>query len=212
MRWITLSGLMPYSSAIELMETRLIEVINKQSEQCIYLLEHEDVYTAGTSSNPDDLLQQTDIPVVSPGRGGQFTYHGPGQRVIYPVLDLKQPPFNQDLKRYVRFLEQWMINIASCYKLDAKTFDDSSLVGVWVNTNKGPSKLAAIGIRVKKWVSYHGVAFNLSTDLIKYQAIVPCGIQGLGVTSLQQLGISTTKGEWDAFAKQEFHNLLDIGL
>lgn len=210
MQWITLPNLSPYNSTIEMMEERLQQVIDGVAEQAIYFLEHEDVYTAGTSANPEDLLQKTNIPVVSPGRGGQFTYHGPGQRVIYPVLDLKQPPFNQDLKRYVKFLEQWMINIAACYNLDAKIYDDSSLVGVWVDTPKGPCKIAAIGIRVKKWVSYHGVAFNISTDLTKYKAIVPCGIRGLGVTSLKSLGIETTIEEWDEFAKREYQSLIEV--
>ena len=207
MQWITLPGLSPYLETVSNMERKLAGVIDGSKEQCIYLLEHEEVYSAGTSASSEELLKYTSIPIVQPGRGGKFTYHGPGQRVVYPILNLVLAPFNQDLKRYISFLEKWMINIASCYKLEAKVFNNPTLVGVWVDTPHGPCKIAAIGIRVKKWVSYHGVAFNISTDLSKYKTIIPCGIQNLGVTSLQDLGVETSVEEWDNFARQEFDRL-----
>lgn len=197
--WQTLPALSEYSETVSLMEECVSKVILGEEKPLVMLVEHKPVYTAGTSAAATDILAESDIPVIYTGRGGKITYHGPGQRVIYPILDLKLPPFNRDLKKYVRFLENWIIKVLKAYNISGYCYNDSSMVGVWVNTEAGPRKIAAIGIRVKKWVSYHGVAINISTDLSNYKHIVPCGIRGFGVTSLAKLGVNTTLEEFDQY-------------
>lgn len=203
-RWISLPGLTPYDTALDLMEQKLHNVINGE-EETIFLLEHHDVYTSGTNYNDKELLNNNDIPVIYTGRGGKFTYHGPGQRVIYPILNLNNPNRTPDIKLYVRNLEQWIINSLTQLGINAYIIKD--MVGIWVKHNNTHAKIAAIGVRIKKWVTYHGIAVNVSTDLGKYSGIIPCGINNFPVTSLKELGIETSMHDFDSILKEEFKKI-----
>mgnify|MGYP001041498822 CR=1 FL=1 len=198
--WIKLAGLSDYAKTIDIMEQKLHNVIEHNAPETIFLLEHEDVYTAGTSYNDNELLATNDIPVIYSRRGGRFTYHGQGQRVIYPILDLRNR--EQDLKLYVRNLESWIIN--SLRRLGVKAYTIKDMVGIWVNSNNQPAKIGAIGVRVKKWVTYHGIAVNINTNLKNYEGIVPCGISDFPVTSLKEVGIKVQMQDFDIILKEEF--------
>lgn len=200
--WITLLELTDYNQAIEIMNQYVDDIIIGSREETILLLEHDDVYTAGSSSLESELLNSNNIPVIYTRRGGKFTYHGRGQRVIYPILDLKSSNRVKDVKLYVRNLESWIINTLASLGVEAYTID--GMVGIWVGCAKNPAKIAAIGVRVKKWVTYHGIAINISTDLNKFNGIIPCGINNFSVTSLQKLGINSSFDEFDKLLKQEF--------
>ncbi len=203
--WITLPGLSDYKTTLELMENKVAEVITKISQDTIYLVEHQDIYTAGTNFKDEELLDSGNIPVFYTGRGGKFTYHGKGQRVIYPILDLATDSRRRDLKLYIRFLEQWIINTLRHFGINAYVVQDR--VGVWVKEGAAESKIAAIGIRVKKWVSYHGIAVNISPDLDKFKGIIACGLANFGVTSFCQLGIKIELEEFDQVLKREFNRV-----
>jgi len=202
--WISLPGLMPYNKALELMEQRLYDIIETTGDETVFLLEHEDVYTAGTSYN-DTELPDTKIPLIYTGRGGKLTYHGPGQRIIYPVLDLRKPNRVRDIKLYVRNLEQWIIN--TLLQLGLKAYTIKDMVGIWILHNNTPSKIAAIGVRVKKWVTYHGIAVNITTNLKNYSSIIPCGIENFPVTSLNKLGVEISMQDFDSILKEEFNKI-----
>lgn len=201
--WINLKNLSEYNKTIVTMEQKLQDVIDCKSPETIFLVEHEDVYTAGTGHNATDLLEENEIPVVYTGRGGKFTYHGEGQRVIYPILDLRTR--EQDLKLYVRNLESWIINALARLDVDAYTIKD--MVGIWVNHNNQPAKIGAIGVRVKKWVTYHGIAVNINTNLKNYKGIIPCGIAEFPVTSLKELGIEIEMQNFDSILQEEFNKI-----
>lgn len=203
--WISLPGLTPYDKALSFMEERLSEVISGAKNEAIFLLEHPDIYTAGTSSNDSELLDNQDIPVIYTGRGGKFTYHGPGQRVLYPVLNLNNPNRKPDLKLYIRNLEQWIIN--SLEQVGVKAYTIKDMVGIWVSHKNSHAKIAAIGVRVRKWVTYHGVAINITTDLQRYKGIIPCGIDNFPVTSLKELGIEISMNDFDAILQKEFEKI-----
>ena len=201
--WISLPDLSEYKKTIQLMEQELSGVISGKAKETVFLLEHSDTYTAGTNYDSEELLDaNSDIPIIYTNRGGKFTYHGEGQRVIYPILDLRKPSRKRDIKLYVRNLEKWMIN--SLVHLGLKAFTIKDRVGIWVMVNDVPSKIAAIGVRVRKWVTYHGIAINISTDLSKYSKIIPCGISDYPVTSLKQLGIKISMQDFDKILKKEF--------
>lgn len=209
--WLESAGLEPYEQAVSRMETRVADIRAGEAGQAVWLLEHPPLYTAGTSAKAGDLLAGDRFPVYETGRGGQFTYHGPGQRIAYLMLDMKRPsPFsdgsNPDVRGYVTFLETWIINTLRHYGLAGRTYADR--VGVWVDDGKGgEAKIAAIGIRVRHWVTYHGIAFNVHPDLSHFSGIIPCGIREHGVTSLHALGIPATLEEVDAVLKAEFRKL-----
>ena len=201
--WISLPNLCEYSKMLTLMEQRLNDVIDGIQNEAVFLLEHSDIYTAGTSYDPKELLDiDTTIPVIYTNRGGKFTYHGAGQRVIYPVLDLKKSVRVCDIKLYVKNLELWLINTLAYLGIKAYTIENR--VGIWVFEDGVHSKIAAIGVRVKKWVTYHGVAVNISTDLSKYSKIIPCGITDSPITSLNRLGIAISIQDFDEILKKEF--------
>ena len=202
--WITLPGLTPYNEALELMEHRLHNVIETAKDETVFLLEHPDVYTAGTSYSDTELLDNK-IPVIYTGRGGKFTYHGPGQRVIYPILDLRKPGRTRDIKLYVRNLEQWIIN--TLLQLGLKAYTIKDMVGIWILHDDIPSKIAAIGVRVKKWVTYHGIAVNITTNLENYSGIIPCGIENFPVTSLNKLGVEISMQDFGSILKEEFKKI-----
>jgi lipoyl(octanoyl) transferase len=203
--WITLPGLTPYEEAIQIMEEQVDKLLGNQNKETIFLLEHPDTYTAGTSYDPKELLNPNGLPVIYTGRGGKFTYHGPGQRIIYPVLDLKTPNRVQDIKLYVRNLEQWIINCLGELNLKAYTIENK--VGIWVDHKDTSAKVAAIGIRVKKWVTYHGIAVNICNNLEHYSGIIPCGINNFPVTSLKELGIKISLSDFDSILKTEFKKI-----
>ena len=191
----------PYPLALETMEKRAEGVIQGNAP-LLWLLEHPPLYTLGTSASPKDVLDNT-LPTFETGRGGQVTYHGPGQRVAYLVLDLKKR--NPDLRTYIRDLEEWLISTLS--EFGVTTFRREGRVGIWVEAQGQEKKIAAIGVRVRKWVTLHGVALNVNPDLSHYQGIVPCGLTQYGVTSLADLGISATLDEVDAVLIRHFQKV-----
>ena len=203
--WITLPGLTEYNQAIKLMEQRVGAVIEGSADEAIFLLEHENVYTAGISYQETDLLDSAKFPVIYVGRGGKFTYHGAGQLVIYPILDLRKTNRIQDIKLYVRNLEKWIINTLA--QLNIKAYTIKGMVGIWVDLNNAPAKIAAIGVRVRKWVTYHGVAINISTNIENYSGIIPCGIDNFPVTSLKRLGVDISIAEFSSILKEEFRKI-----
>jgi lipoyl(octanoyl) transferase len=192
-----------YPEAVTFMEHRTAEIAAGRAPECVWLLEHPSIYTAGTSAQPSDLLDAR-FPVFETGRGGQFTYHGPGQRVGYVMLDLRRRAM--DVRRYVRDLEEWLIRTLARFGVKGERREGR--VGIWVERHDGrEDKIAAIGVRVRRWVTFHGVSLNVAPDLSHFNGIIPCGIRGHGVTSLKELGIEATMMEVDAALKAEFERV-----
>jgi len=195
----------PYEVAIEEMERRIAAIRAGRAPELVWLLEHPPLYTAGTSARAEDLLDPGRLPVFRSGRGGQYTYHGPGQRIAYVLLDLDQR--GRDVRCHVWRLEEWII--ATLARFNVKGERRDGRVGVWIARPDGhDDKIAAIGVRVRRWVSYHGVALNLDPDLDQYRGIIPCGIapeiSGHGVTSLARLGIKASMAEIDGVLRATF--------
>jgi lipoyl(octanoyl) transferase len=187
-------GLTNYEDAICLMEKRVEEIRAGVADELIWFVEHPPLYTAGTSSKKSDLLSPKRFPVFDAGRGGQYTYHGPGQRVVYVMLDLNKR--GRDVRQFVTNLENWVINTLAEFSVIGEKRDGR--VGVWVRGEAGQeNKIAAIGVRVRKWVSFHGICINVEPDLSHYTGIVPCGISDHGVTSLINLGRTVTMNDLD---------------
>ncbi|GJE34994.1 Octanoyltransferase [Methylobacterium oxalidis] len=195
---------MPYEAAVAEMEARAEAIRAGGAPECVWLLEHPPLYTAGTSAREADLVEPGRFPVHRTGRGGQFTYHGPGQRVAYVMLDLTRR--RADLRAYVAALETWIIATLDAFNVRAERREDR--VGVWVRRpEKGEGaedKIAAIGIRVRRWVSFHGISLNVEPDLAHFSGIVPCGIRGHGVTSLVDLGHPVSLPEVDMQLRAAF--------
>jgi lipoyl(octanoyl) transferase len=190
-----------YETAVTEMEARAAAIRNGTAPDLVWLLEHPPLYTAGTSAQDEDLLDTKGFPVYRSGRGGQFTYHGPGQRVGYVMLDLK--PRGEDVRRYVQDLEEWLIR--SLARFNIKGERREGRVGIWVAERDGTeNKIAAIGVRVRRWVTFHGVSLNVEPDLTHFGGIVPCGIRQHGVTSLAAQGILVGMPEVDAAMKSAF--------
>ncbi|HEY0927819.1 lipoyl(octanoyl) transferase LipB [Brevundimonas sp.] len=205
--WVVADGYVDYPEAVATMEARAAAIAAGEARELIWLLEHPPLYTAGVSSRDDDLLDAGRFPVHRSGRGGQFTYHGPGQRVAYVMLDLNHR--GRDIRAFVRGLEQWIIGALNEFNVPADVRDGR--VGVWVE-RKGPGwsredKIAAIGVKVRKWVSFHGISLNVEPDLSHFGGIVPCGIQEHGVTSLVDLGVPATMDEADEALKVSFRRV-----
>lgn len=193
--WLRSDAPVAYPDAVELMERRVAEIHAGTANPAVWLLEHPPLYTAGTSADEHDLLMPDRFPVYQSGRGGQYTYHGPGQRVIYPMLDLKT--FGSDVRLFVHSLEAWAIAALARFGVTAETRPDR--VGLWVVRGPGrEDKIGAIGVRVRRWVSFHGMALNLAPDLTHFTGIVPCGIANHGVTSLKDLGVEASMADLDA--------------
>lgn len=202
-KWITLPGLVDYQEGIKIMEDQLDRVINSMQPDTIFLLEHKEVYTAGTSHNVEELLKPDLFPVIYTGRGGKFTYHGPGQRIIYPIINLNNTDKVKDLKLYITHLEKWII--LTLAELGVHAFTIQGKVGIWVKNSRNiESKIGAIGIRVRKWVTYHGIAVNISPNLDNYSGIIPCGINDFPITSLEDMGINISMREFDIVLKKKF--------
>jgi lipoyl(octanoyl) transferase len=214
--WRVAEALVPYPAAVAAMEARVAAIRAGEAPELVWLLEHPPLYTAGTSARDEDLLAPGRFPVFRTGRGGQFTYHGPGQRVAYVMLDLERR--GRDLRRYVADLEEWLIRTLARFNVVGER--RQGRVGIWVD--RGPhggsagreDKIAAIGVRVRRWVSYHGVALNVEPDLEHFAGIVPCGIgePELGVTSLADLGLPVTMADADVALKQAFEEVFGAGL
>jgi lipoyl(octanoyl) transferase len=200
--WITSPGLTAYDEALAFMEARVAAIAEGRAGECVWLLEHPPLYTAGTSAKPQDLTDPGRFPVYQARRGGQYTYHGPGQRVAYVMLDLDRR--ERDVRRFVSRLEGWII--ATLAEFGVRGEVRPGRVGVWVTRpDKAPNpdgsvredKVAAIGVRLRKWVSFHGISINVEPDLTHFDGIVPCGIRDHGVTSLVDLGLPVTMADLD---------------
>jgi lipoyl(octanoyl) transferase len=201
--WCIADGLVPYEAAVAAMEARVAAIRAGSASELIWLVEHPPLYTAGTSAVAADLLEPDRLPVFNTGRGGQYTYHGPGQRVAYVMLDLTKR--GRDVGCHVWRLEEWMIR--ACARFDVTAERRPGRVGVWVERGGREDKIGAIGVRVRHWVTFHGLALNVNPDLANYAGIVPCGISGHGVTSLAALGVRATMADVDAALAETFHQV-----
>lgn len=207
--WITSDAPVDYARAVAEMEKRAAAIAAGEAAEAVWLLEHPPLYTAGTSADPADLRDPDRFPVYETRRGGQFTYHGPGQRVAYVMLDLNRR--GRDVRAYVTRLETWVIAALAEFNLRGEI--RPGRVGVWIaRPDKPPlpdgspreDKIAAIGVRIRRWVSFHGVSINVEPDLSHFEGIVPCGIEGHGVTSLVDLGLPVTMDDIDVALKRTF--------
>ena len=174
--------LVKYEEALRLMEERLLQIDQKKSKDLIWVLEHENIYTAGTSYKENEILDKS-INIFKTNRGGKITYHGPGQLICYFVIDLKK--IKKDLRNFISIIEKTIIDSLKSY--DINTFSDNGNIGIWYNDNSKIKKVAAIGVRVSKWIAYHGFSINIDNDLKKYDAIIPCGINNKGITNLKTI-------------------------
>ena len=207
--WITHDGLLPYDEAVAFMEDRAEAIARGEADECIWLVAHPPLYTAGTSAKPADLTDPDRFPVYESKRGGQYTYHGPGQRVAYVMLDVGKR--GHDVRRFVQQLEEWVIATLAEFNLTGEIREGR--VGVWITRPDKPptasgapaeDKIAAIGIRLRKWVSFHGISINVEPDLDHFNGIVPCGITDYGVTSLVDLGLPVTMTDVDIALRRCF--------
>ena len=207
--WHVLDGLIGYPEALAMMEARVAAIAEGRAPETVLLLEHPPLYTAGTGARGEDLVDATRFPVFAAGRGGQYTYHGPGQRVAYVLLDLRRR--RQDVRAFVAALEAWIIATLGEFQIRGERREDR--VGVWARRPERPpltngetaeDKIAAIGIRVRRWVTFHGISLNVDPDLDHFSGIVPCGIRGHGVTSLADLGVLVSLPEVDTILRRRF--------
>jgi lipoyl(octanoyl) transferase len=202
--WEVSPGLVDYPWAVSRMEQLASAIARHEHPEQVWLLEHPPLYTAGTSARDEDLLDPARFPVFRTGRGGQFTYHGPGQRVAYVMLDLNRR--GRDVRAFVRMLEEWLIRTLA--DLDITAERRGGRIGLWVQRPKAPpgveDKIAAIGIRLHRWVSFHGISLNVAPDLSHYSGLVACGIASHGVTSLRELGSTVSMAEVDAVLRKQF--------
>ena len=204
--WAISPGLTPYEPAVAFMEARAAAIAEGAASELIWLVEHPPLYTAGVSAKPADLKSPDRFPVFKSGRGGQFTYHGPGQRVVYVMLDLRER--GRDVSRFVQSLETWVIAALDEFNLRGEI--KPGLVGVWVERprerGQGADKIAAIGVRLRRWISFHGLALNVEPDLSHFSGITPCGVSdpALGITSLVAQGLPVTIADADAALKIAF--------
>jgi lipoyl(octanoyl) transferase len=207
--WRISDGAVPYAEALAVMEGRVADIRAGRERELVWLLEHPSLYTAGTSAKPHDLLQPMRFPVHAAGRGGQYTYHGPGQRVVYAMLDLRAR--RHDVRRFVFDLEEWTLRTLARFGVTAER--RTGRVGVWVaRPDKPPlpdgsareDKIAAVGVRIRHWVSFHGLSINVEPDLSHYAGIVPCGIADHGVTSLVDLGLPVSLADLDIALAETF--------
>jgi lipoyl(octanoyl) transferase len=209
--WRITDGLVPYDDAVVEMEARVEAIAAGTMPELVWLLEHPALYTAGTSADSRDLTDPSRFPVFQSGRGGQYTYHGPGQRVAYVMLDLKQR--GPDVRRFVAGLETWLIGTLRAFNVAGERREDR--VGVWVRRPDKPllcnrmaeDKIAAIGIRIRRWVTFHGISLNVEPDLSHFTGIVPCGVEAHGVTSMADLGLTVSMPDVDMVLRTEFETV-----
>jgi lipoyl(octanoyl) transferase len=217
MEWRRIPGLADYAETLSAMEARVAAIAAGGAPEAVWLLEHPPLYTAGTSAQPQDLTQPGRFPVHAAGRGGQYTYHGPGQRVVYVMLDLNRR--GRDVRRFVCALEDWVIGTLAEFNIRGER--RAGRVGVWVvRPDKPPlpdgspreDKIAAIGIKLRRWVSFHGLSINVEPDLSHFEGIVPCGIREHGVTSLVDLGLPVTMDDLDLALRRHFAAIFDTAV
>lgn len=202
--WRVSDGLVPYEEALSVMEERAAAIRAGTAPECIWLLQHPPLFTAGTSADPAELFNPSGFPVYEAGRGGRYTYHGPGQRVGYMMLDLDRR--GRDVRRLVHSLEGWMISTLGEFGISAHRADGR--IGIWVGEGGAEAKIAAIGIRIRRWVTLHGFAINVAPDLAHFGGIVPCGISEFGVTSMKELGKDLPMAGVDDALKRTFPSFL----
>lgn len=211
--WRVSPGLTPYPEAVAFMEEKVAAISAGDNAEQVWLVEHPPLYTAGTSADDSDLLDADKFPVFRTGRGGEFTYHGPGQRVGYVMMDLNGR--GRDVRKFVRDLEEWMIATLATFGVVGERREGR--VGIWVDRGRHgglpgtEDKVAAIGVRLRRWVSFHGVSINISPDLSHYDGIVPCGISQHGVTSLRELGITASLADVDSALQSAFETVFGRG-
>ncbi|MCB1411212.1 MAG: lipoyl(octanoyl) transferase LipB [Rhodobacteraceae bacterium] len=216
MDWSILPGLQPYPETLAAMEARVAAIAAGEAPEAVWLLEHPPLYTAGTSARAQDLTDPGRFPVHVAGRGGQYTYHGPGQRVAYVMLDLNRR--GRDVRCFVHALEEWVIRTLAEFNVTGER--RAGRVGVWVVRPEKPAnadgtpredKIAAIGVKLRRWVSFHGIAINVEPDLSHFTGIVPCGIRDHGVTSLVDLGLPVTMADLDVALRRQFDAVFEAG-
>ena len=198
--WQVTPGLTDYSGALAAMEDRAAAIRNDEASELIWLVEHPPLFTAGTSADEAELMNPQHFPVFEAGRGGRYTYHGPGQRVVYLMLDLDRR--GRDIRRFVHSLEGWIIDSLGLLGVDARR--EPGRIGIWTGHGADEAKIGAIGVRVKRWVTLHGLSINVAPSLDHFQGIVPCGISEYGVTSLSELGIGADMAALDAHLRATF--------
>jgi lipoyl(octanoyl) transferase len=202
--WRVSDAPVPYEDALAFMEQRVAAIRDGTANECIWLLEHPPLFTAGTSADPAELFNSQNFPVFEAGRGGRYTYHGPGQRVGYVMLDLDKR--GKDIRRFVHALEGWMIDALA--ELGVAAHRAEGRIGIWVGDGADEAKIGALGVRIRRWVTLHGFALNVAPDLSHFDGIVPCGIAEFGVTSLAQLGKQIPLTGVDAALKRSFSRFL----
>ncbi|QES95567.1 lipoyl(octanoyl) transferase LipB [Orientia tsutsugamushi] len=204
--WIEIQYPIEYGEAYKMMKSRLTGILNGTASEAVFILEHQDVYTAGISAKNDELLNCCDIPVHHTDRGGKFTYHGPGQIIIYPVINLAANGRVKDIRNYVNNLASLVINSLKFFNIIGITVQDT--IGVWIDSEFGRKKIASIGVRIHKWITYHGVAINVCPDLKKFKGIIPCGDRDTTVTSINELlDQKIDLDYYKAILKQEFYKI-----
>ena len=210
--WLKNNELVDYNFAVNFMESRAADIAYNKKKELIWLVEHPPLYTGGASAKDEDLLDKDSFPVYRTRRGGKFTYHGPGQRVVYVMLDLDKR--GRDVRSFVEFLERWIIATLQEFNIEGEIRPDR--VGVWIrrkDKEKGADgnvleeKIAAIGLKLRKWVSFHGISINIDPNLDHFSGIIPCGAENFGVTSLKDLGVSVTMRDFDLALKNNFFKL-----
>ena len=197
------SELVDYKKSIELMEKRVEGIYEDKASELLWFLEHPSIYTAGTSSNDKDLLNENLFPVFRTNRGGQFTYHGPGQRVAYVLLNVRGRDYN--VKSFIRLLEQWIMN--SLMDIGIKSFLIKGKVGIWVNNEE---KIASLGLRIRKGISFHGISLNINPNLEHFSGIIPCGNENSGITSIEKIGLNIKKKEIDKILISNFKKIFEV--
>lgn len=197
------SKLVDYKKSIELMEKRVEGINEGKASELLWFLEHPPIYTAGTSSNDKDLLNKNLFPVFRTNRGGQFTYHGPGQRVAYVMLNVRDRDYN--VKSFIRLLEQWIMN--SLMDIGIKSFLIKGKVGIWVNNEE---KIASLGLRIRKGISFHGISLNINPNLEHFSGIIPCGNENSGITSIEKIGLNIKKKEIDKILISNFKKIFEV--
>ena len=214
MDWITSKGLIEYQEALNRMESKVSKIINNERNEAIWLLEHSDVYTAGTSANIKDLKDRERFPVITTNRGGQFTYHGPGQRIVYLMIKLER--FSFDVRKYVYFLEELVIRTLDDFSINTHRWEQA--IGVWTQNDSTSDpeyrlkqyKIASIGIRVRRGVAFHGIAINMTPNIKNFDGITPCGLQDVRMTSVARQGMEISLSDFDESLKFNFDKLIKV--
>lgn len=207
MEWLITNNLVPYKKALAFMEKRVSEIKIGTADEVVWLLEHPPLYTAGSSAIASDLLEPNRFPVYETGRGGQYTYHGPGQRVAYIMINLKKR--GSDIRRYVCDLEEWIIRSLAMFDINSERREKR--IGIWVRRDDGSEdKIAAVGVRVSRWIAFHGISINVNPNLSHFDGIVPCGIKKYGITSLKDLGKNATMADLDQQLHISFEEVFDL--